>query len=136
MKRTYSELLELKTFEERYKYLRCAQTIGDATFGGSRWLNQVLYSSPEWKEVRNDIIIRDKACDLAMDGYEIHGQILIHHLNPVTKEQILRRDKAVFDPENLITTTFKTHQAIHYGDESGLLILSQERKPNDTIPWR
>lgn len=136
MKKTYSELIRLKTFEERFEYLRCAQFVGDTTFGGSRWLNQRLYSSAEWKSLRNDIIIRDRACDLGMDGYDVVGRILIHHINPITKEMIVNRAPEVFDPENLITVSFNTHQAIHYSDENCLIKLPKERTLNDTIPWR
>lgn len=135
MKR-YSELIKLKDFKERYEYLRITQTVCDSTFGGSRWLNQKLYSSPEWKQFRQEIIIRDNACDLAMEGYEIKGKIIIHHLNPITKEQILNRSKEIFDTENVIVVSFDTHQAIHYGDEKMIPCEPIIRRPNDTIPWR
>lgn len=134
--KTYSELVSFTTLEERYNYLRTGSLVGDATFGGSRWLNQKLYTSPEWKEFRREIVIRDDGCDLALEGYEISGKIIIHHLNPITKEQILNRDRAIFDPENVVCVSFDTHNAIHYGDESLIPHVPIERTPNDTIPWR
>lgn len=134
--KTYSELVSFTTLEERYNYLRTGSLVGDATFGGSRWLNQKLYTSPEWKEFRREIVIRDDGCDLALEGYEISGKIIIHHLNPITKEQILNRDRSIFDPENVVCVSFDTHNAIHYGDESLIPHVPIERTPNDTIPWR
>ena len=136
MKKRYSELIELRTFKERYDYLRTGSVVGDVTFGGSRWLNQVLYHSKEWESVRRQVIIRDEANDLAMEGYSINGMIYVHHLNPITKQQILERDDSIFDLENLICCSFKTHNAIHYGDEKQLPQELVIRRPNDTIPWR
>lgn len=134
--KTYSELITLQTFEERFNYLKLDGKVGIETFGYDRYLNQILYNSQEWKSCRRDIIIRDNGCDLACDGYEIHGRILIHHINPITLEDIVNRNPIIFDPENLITTTHNTHNAIHYGDESLLTTAPIERSKNDTCPWR
>ena len=136
MIRTYSELITIPTFKERFKYLRLEGSVGIETFGYDRYLNQILYNSPEWKRCRQDIIIRDNGCDLAYEGYEIHGRILIHHINPITVDDILKRRSIVFDPENLIVTTHNTHNAIHYGDDNLLMSEPIERCINDTCPWR
>lgn len=136
MKRTYSELIKLPTFEERYRYLRIGGVVGEDTFGHARMLNQIFYRSPEWKRFRREIIIRDNGCDLAMDGWVIRDKIYIHHLNPITLDDIRNRNSNLLDPENAVVVSFGTHQAIHYGDESMLAIGFTERKPNDTIPWR
>lgn len=135
--RTYSELIQLPTFEERYRYLRLGGCIGEATFGFDRWLNQQFYSTDaEWLAVRDHVIIRDNACDLAMLDRPIEDRILVHHMNPITKDDILRRTKWLLDPEYLICTIKNTHDAIHYGDESKLLIAPVERRPYDTCPWK
>lgn len=134
--KTYSELITLPTFEERFEYLRLDGEVGKSTFGHDRYLNQILYRSPEWRSFRPKIIIRDNGCDLACDGYEIHGRTLIHHINPITVEDILNRNPKVFDPENVITTIHNTHNAIHYGDKSLLVTGPIERRANDTCPWR
>lgn len=134
--KTYSDLILLPTFEERYEYLRTGSLVGDITFGGGRWLNQALYASPEWKDFRREIILRDNACDLGMPDYEIHGRIIVHHLNPITKEDILQRRGCVFDPENVVCVSHNTHNAIHYGDENQLPQKPIIRRPNDTCPWR
>ena len=135
--RTYDELLNLKTFKDRFNYLRLQQGVADATFGSHRYLNQSFYRSQEWKTFRNQIILRDNGCDLAHPDFEIHGQpVYIHHLNPITVDDILEHRSCVLDPQNAITTTFITHQAIHYGDASLLMTLPVDRKPNDTCPWR
>jgi len=134
--RTYKELSRLKTFGERYEYLKLEGTIGRETFGFDRYLNQALYSSPEWKRVRDEVIIRDNGCDLGVEGFEIFGKIFIHHLNPITKEDIVNRNQIIFDPENLICTTHRTHNAIHYGDWKQIPHGPIERKPNDTCPWK
>lgn len=134
--RSYSELIQLPTFEERYRYLKLGGKVGEETFGHARFLNQKLYQSPEWRSFRRDIIIRDNGCDLAMEGWTIQDRIYIHHIIPITLEDIRRRDPKVLDPENAVVVSFGTHQAIHYGDESLLPIGFVERKPNDTIPWR
>lgn len=137
MTRTYSELIKLPTFEERFQYMKLDGSVGASTFGFDRYLNQVFYRSPEWKKLRNEIILRDNGCDLAMEGYEIHGQsIIIHHMNPITVEEIKHRDSTIFDPEFLITTVLTTHNAIHYGGESLLPKKPVMRTPNDTCPWR
>lgn len=134
--KTYSELITLSTFEERFKYLSLDGIVGVETFGYDRYLNQILYSSPEWKRFRRNIIIRDNGCDLACEGYAIHGRILIHHINPITVEDIVKRNSMVFDPENVIATTHNTHNAIHYGDENLLISSPIERRANDTCPWK
>ena len=136
MSKSYSELIAIPSFEERYRYLRIRGTIGIETFGFDRYLNQALYRDGYWKEIRRKIIIRDEGCDLAFPGREIPGRIIIHHLNPLTEKDLLNRSDKIFDPENLITTCIRTHNAIHYGDESLLYKDPIERKENDTIPWR
>lgn len=137
MIRTYTELCKLKTFEERYKYLKLSGKVGEETFGWDRYLNQLFYKDPEWLSIRDKVIIRDHGCDLGMPDREIHGsRILVHHMNPITKEDILKRSKFLLDPEYLITTVKNTHDAIHYGDESLLITAPIERTKNDTCPWR
>ena len=136
MNRSYLELIELKTFEDRFEYLRLDGVVGAETFGSSRMLNQALYRSYEWKKIRDMIILRDNGCDLGIEGRDIFQQAYIHHLNPVTKKQILDRDPILFDPNNLITVSYQTHQAIHYGDKSILLLDPIERFANDVAPWR
>lgn len=135
--RTYSELIKLPTFKERFEYLKLGGVIGEETFGFDRYLNQVFYKSREWKKLRNDIIIRDNGCDLAMPDREIIDQtILIHHMNPLTKEDILNMTEFVLNPEYLICTILNTHNAIHYGNSN---LLYQEpiiRYKNDMCPWR
>lgn len=132
----YSELIAIPTYEERFKYLQLKGAVGNDTFGYDRYLNQILYNSPEWKRLRNQIIIRDNGRDLGCEGYEIYGRILIHHMNPITVENIVSRDPIVFDPENLICVSHNTHNAIHYGDENLLIMAPVERTKNDTCPWR
>lgn len=134
--RRYSELIQLPTFEQRYEYLRLYGSVGKETFGFDRYLNQIFYQSPEWKSVRNKVILRDNGCDLGMEGYEIHGPILIHHMNPITKEDILNRSEFLLDPEYLISTIDLTHKAIHYGDANLLPRAPIERRRNDTCPWK
>ena len=134
--RTYSELITLPTFEERYKYLRLSGIVGEETFGFDRFLNQDFYRSREWKAVRDFIIVRDNGCDLAMEGYDIHGRIIIHHMNPVTIKDIQENSAFLMEPEYLISTTLSTHNAIHYGDESLLIKEPIERSKNDTCPWK
>lgn len=137
MYRTYSEMILLPTFIDRYNYLRLDGTVGVETFGFDRYLNQSLYLSKEWKSLRNELIIRDNACDLASEGFDIHGKIIIHHINPITKEDLLNRSSEIFNPDNLVCVSFDTHNAIHYGDANLLPLLQIiERTPNDTIPWR
>lgn len=134
--RCYSELITLPTFIERFRYLKLDGSIGMDTFGHDRWLNQVLYRSPEWKRFRNGIIIRDNGCDLGCEDRPIFGKILIHHINPLTIEDVLNRDPKIFDEENVISTILLTHNALHYGDESILYQDPITRKPNDTCPWK
>lgn len=134
--RTYSELKRLKTFEERYEYLRLKGEVGKDTFGFDRYLNQAFYKSPEWKSVRDFVIVRDNGCDLGIDGHEIHGKILIHHMNPILPEDILKSTDFLLNPEYLISTILSTHNAIHYGDKSLLIDAPIERTKNDTCPWR
>lgn len=116
--------------------MRLGGEVGKATFGFDRYLNQVFYSSKEWKRIRRDIIIRDLGCDLGVEGFEIFGRIIVHHMNPITQEDILRRSKFLVDPEYLICTSHNTHEAITYGDESLLITAPIERTKNDTCPWR
>ena len=134
--KTYSELITIPTFEERFEYLQLKGSVGKDTFGYDRYLNQVLYRSPEWKRLRNQIIIRDDGCDLACDGYDIYGKVLIHHLNPITVEDVLARSRKVFDPDNLVCVSHSTHNAIHYGDADLLVTGPIIRTKNDTCPWR
>lgn len=135
-KRCYSELIQLQTFLERYRYLKLNGTVGEDTFGFRRWLNQTLYTSDEWKRFRREINRRDGGNDLGVSGFSIYGPLIVHHIVPITYEDILNRRVRVFDPENVILTQLRTHNAIHYGDESLLNIVPIERKPNDTCPWR
>lgn len=135
--RSYSELIRLNTFDERYQYLCLKGNVGDTTFGVDRYLNQILYKDKRWKKTRNFVIIRDNGCDLAMDGYEIYNRIYIHHMNPITVEDVLNvNEDALFNPEYLICVSFNTHQAIHYANENILPTLPTERKKGDTCLWR
>lgn len=134
--RRYSELITLPTFKERYEYLRLGGQVGVETFGFDRYLNQVFYKSKEWRSIRDYVITRDNGCDLGIEGREIPGRILIHHMNPITVEDILERSEFLLDPEYLISTIKITHDAIHYGDDSLLLTEPIERTKNDTCPWR
>lgn len=134
--RTYSELITLPTFKERYEYLRLGGRVGEDTFGFDRYLNQAFYKSEEWRSIRDHVITRDNGCDLGMEGHEIFGRILIHHMNPIRKEDIINRSDILLNSEYLICTIKNTHDAIHYGDESLLVIAPVERRKNDTCPWR
>lgn len=134
--KTYSELILIPTFVERFEYLRLHGQVGAETFGFDRYLNQQLYHSIEWRAIRDHVIARDLGRDLAMEGYEIYGKIYIHHMNPVKRSDIVRLNADVFDPEFLICTTHNTHNAIHYGDASLLVTGPIERRPNDTCPWK
>lgn len=134
--KTYSELIMLPTFKERYKYLRLGGTVGEDTFGFDRYLNQAFYKSREWLDVRDYVIVRDHGCDLGLDGHEIHSRIIVHHMNPILKSDILNRSEFLLNPEYLISTVKRTHDAIHYGDDSLLLDSPIERTENDTCPWR
>lgn len=135
--RTYSELITLPTFEERFKYLQLNGAVGRDTFGFDRYLNQYIYQrSQRWKSIRDKIIVRDNGCDLGVEGYSIYGRIIIHHMNPISVEDILSDRDWIFDPEFLICVSHRTHNAIHYGDESLLPQTLIERTKNDTCPWR
>ena len=134
--KTYSELIKLKTFEERYEYLRLGGIVGKETFGFDRYLNQTFYKTDEWLSIRDHVIVRDDGCDLGIEGREIHSRLLVHHMNPITKEDILSRSEHLLNPEYLICTIKSTHDAIHYGDESLLIKLPVERRKNDTCPWK
>lgn len=134
--KTYSELIKLKTFEERYEYLKIGGKVGEETFGFDRYVNQLLYKKPEWIAVRNEVIVRDMGCDLGMDGYDIVGKVLVHHMNPITVEDIIYRLDYVLDPEYLICTSLMTHNAIHYGSDELLPKAPIERSKNDMCPWK
>ena len=134
--RTYSELITLPTFEERFKYLQLNGQVGKDTFGFDRYINQNFYHSLEWKRVRDKVILRDNGCDIGVEGYEIHGRILIHHMNPITIRDIESMSEYLLNPEYLISTVHNTHNAIHYGDESLLITAPIERRKNDTCPWK
>ena len=137
MIRTYKDLSMLKTFKERYKYLKMSDgMVGADTFGYDRYLNQLFYQTKEWKHLRDQLIIRDNGCDLGVDGYDIYGRIIVHHMNPITKTDILDRTDYLMNPDYLICTTQRTHNAIHYGDENLLLTMPIERTKNDTCPWK
>lgn len=134
--KTYSELSKLTTFIDRFQYLRLDGTVGATTFGFDRYLNQVFYRSKRWRAVRDEVIIRDNGCDLGIEGHEINGRVIIHHMNPITLQDIERESEFLLNPEYLISTIHDTHNAIHYGDESLLVIAPVERRKNDTCPWR
>lgn len=136
MSKTYDELITLPTFKERFDYLKLNGFVGKETFGFDRYLNQVLYRSYEWKQTRKQVILRDNGCDLGIDGREIFGKILVHHINPITLEDINNRNPEIFNLNNLITVSFDTHQAIHFGSYELLPKDPVERKPNDTCPWK
>lgn len=134
--RTYTELSKIDGFEERYRYLKLSGSVGESTFGFDRYINQAFYRSSTWKQIRNHVIARDSGLDLGVAGYEIFDRIIVHHMNPMVADEIEEADPSILDPEFLITTTHKTHNAIHYGDEkllgSGMAI----RRPGDTLLWR
>lgn len=136
--RTYTELIQLPTFEERYRYLRLGGRVGEDTFGFDRYLNQLFYTSDEWREIRDYVIVRDNGCDLGIPGRDIPEgiPILIHHMNPIAVRDILDRSDYLLNPEYLICTMKRTHDAIHYGNESSLLTIPPERTQFDTCPWR
>lgn len=135
-RRTYSELIKRKTFEDRFEYLNLRGSIGCRTFGGDRHINQMLYQSSEWQSFRHEIIVRDRGCDLAVVGREIYGPIHIHHIEPITKEMIANNDPLVFDPENVVCVTPMTHKAIHYGSYESTVHDYEPRRPNDTTLWK
>ena len=134
--KSYSELMMFETYEERFKYLKLNGVVGKETFGSKRWMNQLLYKNPKWRRKRNDIIIRDYGRDLGIEGREIKGPIIVHHINPITIDDVLNDNPMVYDDENLICTTKLTHDAIHYSDDSLLMKDPIERRPNDTCPWK
>jgi hypothetical protein len=133
--RTYSELSQYSTLEDRFRYLSLAGQVGAATFGHDRWLNQRFYRSAEWRRIRDYVIVRDDACDLGVPGYDIHDRVIIHHMNPMVAADIVHANEDLVDPEFLITTTHATHNAIHYGDESLLPRQIVPRGPGDTQLW-
>ena len=134
--KTYSEMAQFTTFKDRFNYLKLDGEVGKDTFGFDRYLNQIFYRSQRWKKVRDSVIIRDNGCDLGVEGYEISGRIIIHHMNPITIEDIQRDSEFLLDPEYLICTIHRTHNAIHYGDSSLLIKAPIERRKNDTCPWK
>lgn len=136
MIKTYSELITLPTFEERFLYLKLDSLVGVPTFGYSRYLNQTLYKSKEWKRFRRQMIIRDNGCDLGIEDRPLFDHIILHHLNPISEADIINRSPSIFDPENIICTCLRTHNAIHFGDMDFELNAFEERKPNDTCPWK
>lgn len=137
MTKSYTELITFSTFEERFRYLRLNGRVADETFGVQRWLNQVFYRTKDWKDFRREILIRDNMCDLGIEGRDIYNYPFVHHINPVMPKDILERRMIVLlNPDNVITTSKRTHDAIHYGDETILALEPADRKPNDTIPWR
>lgn len=134
--RTYTELCQLTTFKERYEYLRLDGVVGESTFGFDRYLNQVFYRSQKWRSVRDQIIIRDEGCDLGVEGHDIYGKVIIHHMNPITIDDIEKESAYLLNPEFLICVTHSTHNAIHYGDERLLATGPITRTKNDTCPWK
>lgn len=136
MIRTYSELITIPDYLERFRYLKLDGRVGVGTFDHDRCLNQILYKSPEWRRLRRDVILRDNGCDLAHEDYEIFGKIIIHHINPITVEDVIERSCKVFDLDNVISCSLMTHNAIHYGDVDLLMKGPIERRPGDTCPWK
>lgn len=136
VKKTYSNLKQFESLKDRYEYLKIGGIVGDSTFGHNRYLNQEFYRSKEWLEVRDYVIIRDNGCDLGVEGFEIHSKILVHHMNPITLADIENRNPDILNPEYLISTSDRTHQAIHFGDKDLLPKDPIIRKPNDTVPWK
>lgn len=133
--KTYSELEQYDTFEDRFRYLALHGDVGRSTFGFDRHINQKFYTSREWRRLRQDVIVRDMGCDLGIDGYEIHGQLLVHHINPLMPRDIIHSDPDILDPEFLITTTQRTHNALHFGDERQLPRPLASRRSGDTKLW-
>lgn len=133
--RTYSELSRLYTFEERYQYLKLHGNVGESTFGFDRWINQEFYRSRQWKSIRDAVVVRDQGCDLGIPGFEIHRGLLVHHMNPISMDDIVHGEEWILDPNFLITTSHRTHNAIHYGDESLLPIEPVVRRSGDTKLW-
>lgn len=135
MIRKYSELRRFETLEERFDYLKLRGNVGNATFGFDRYLNQQFYASHEWKQVRNHVIVRDEGCDLGVDGYEIHDRVYVHHMNPMTVNDLTEFNEEILNPDYLICVTLRTHNAIHYGDVNQLPKPLVERRPGDTKLW-
>jgi hypothetical protein len=136
MIRTYSELIKFQTYEDRFRYLKLDGAVGKETFGFDRYLNQVFYRSQKWKKIRDLVIVRDNGCDLGIEGYEIYGRVIIHHMNPITIDDIRLESDFLLNREFLISTVHNTHNAIHFGDESLLITAPVERTKNDTCPWK
>lgn len=134
--RTYSELITIPNFLDRFRYLKLDGVVGEETFGSERYLNQKFYHSAEWRNLRNRIIVRDMGCDLGVEGFELNQRVYIHHMNPISSKDILHRSDDIMNPEYLICCSYNTHQAIHYGDETLLTVLPVERFANDTCPWK
>lgn len=134
--KTYSELMTFQTFEERFEYLSLKGQVGEETYGFDRWINQRFYRSPEWKSVRDFVIVRDSGCDLGVLGREIRERIIVHHMNPILMRDIQDGTSILLDPEYLITTCHNTHEAIHYGSAEILIKDPVVRRPNDTCPWK
>ncbi len=134
--RRYSELVSIPTFQERFEYLKLDGDVGKETFGYDRWLNQRFYSSPEWRKFRRDIIVRDRGCDLGVLGYDIPDKVVIHHMNPITMEDILEHSERAWNPEYVISCSHETHEAIHYNGSILFTKTFAERRPNDTCPWK
>lgn len=134
--RTYSELVKLNTFEDRFNYLKLNGKVGEETFGFDRWLNQNFYKSNEWKRIRDQVIIRDNGCDMALEGYDIFSKIFVHHMNPINQSDLIHSTDFLINPEYLVCVSYDTHNAIHYGDISLLQTDPIVRKPNDTCPWK
>lgn len=135
--KSYSELIKIPSYEERYEYLKLGGSVGELTFNGHRYLNQKFYSSdPEWKRIKREVIIRDNGCDMAHEDFPVNSKIIIHHINPITIEDLIKRNPIIFDLDNLVCVSMNTHNAIHYGDISLLALPPIERVPFDTCPWR
>lgn len=133
---SYSELIKIDSFEDRYEYLKLPGTVGEVTFGHDRYLNQRFYQSADWKRIRREVILRDNGCDLAMPGWEIPKYAMVHHINPITIKDVLENNPLVYDMENLVCVSKRTHNAIHYGDRSLLMLNPVERHPDDTLLWK
>lgn len=135
--KSYSELIKIPSYEERYEYLKLGGSVGELTFNGHRYLNQRFYSSdPDWKRVKREVIIRDNGCDMAHEDFPVNSKIIIHHINPITIDDLIKRDPKIFDLDNLVCVSHNTHNAIHYGDVSLLVLPPIERRAFDTCPWR
>ena len=134
--RTYTELISIPTYEDRFNYLKLDGGVGEETFGFDRWLNQKFYNSAEWKSIRDYVIVRDNGCDMAMEGYEIGGRIYVHHLNPISQSDLIHATDFLINPDYLVCVSHDTHNAIHYGDISLLVSDPVVRRPNDTVPWK